>query len=213
MWTRCAAALVSNSPAADMSLKGLLRVANMRSPQSLLVFPARAWAEHGEFESRMMQLGCAASLRAQLAALAGEEWVGGWEVRMHLDTDPVQSLLHMVKGCGSNGRLPASCRLPPAARCPLPTICFHPEPEGHVGRSPIARPQASAHALIASDSSFSLLAAVLSRGMVLSRGGWKRFAEGASRGLLRHLRVSDDGSFDCAEATRLWDEAVAALSV
>ena len=122
MWTRCAAALVSNSPAADMSLEGLLRVANMRSPQSLLVFPARAWAEHGEFESRMMQLGCAASLRAQLAALAGEEWVGGWEVRMHLDTDPVQSLLHMVKGIAArmeDCQLPVACRLPPAARCLL----------------------------------------------------------------------------------------------
>ena len=115
----------------------------------------------------MDELGCAASLRAQLAALAGGEEEGGWEVRMHLDADPVQSVLHM----------------------------------------------ASAHALIASDSSFSLLAAVLSRGIVLSREGWKRFAESASRGMLRHLRLSDDGSFDCAEAARLWGQALTALSI
>lgn len=63
---------------------------------------------------------------------------------------------------------------------------------------------AKAHALIASDSSFSLIAAVLSRGLVLSRGGWKRFGSGATSGMLHHLALEDDGSFDCRQATTLW---------
>jgi hypothetical protein len=107
------------------------------------------------------ELGCAASLRAQLASLAaangddGRE--GTWDLRMHLDADPVESILHMAK----------------------------------------------ADALIASDSSFSLVAAVLSRGLVFSRDGWKRFSAGARSGMLRPITLTDDGAFDCAEAARL----------
>ena len=83
------------------------------------------------------ELGCAADLRTQLGALAGSGGGGAWwEVAMHLDVDPVQSLLHMAR----------------------------------------------AHVLIASDSSFSLIAAVLSRGLVLSRAGWRRFPHAARAG-------------------------------
>ena len=104
-----------------------------------------------------------------LAALLSEDGAaegdaGGhlrWELRMHLQADPVASLLHMAK----------------------------------------------ARILIASDSSFSLVAAVLSRGLVLSRAGWKRFAPGATSGMLRPLALRDDGAFDCAAAARLWREA------
>ena len=86
---------------------------------------------------------------------------------MHLDVDPVQSLLHMAK----------------------------------------------AHVLVASDSSFSLVAAVLSRGLVLARAGWRRFAPAARAGMLHAVTLRDDGSFDCDEAARLWAAASKAATV
>ena len=64
---------------------------------------------------------------------------------------------------------------------------------------------ASADALVASDSSFSLLAAVLSRGLVLSMRSWKRFPESARRGLRFPLTTEPDGRFDCAEASQMWN--------
>ena len=63
---------------------------------------------------------------------------------------------------------------------------------------------ASADVLVASDSSFSLLAAVLSRGLVLSMRSWKRFPESARRGLRFPLTTEPDGRFDCAEASQMW---------
>ena len=54
---------------------------------------------------------------------------------------------------------------------------------------------------------FSLLAGVLSRGLVLAREGWKRFPPAARRGMLHPLTIADDGSFDCVEAMRLWRAA------
>ena len=62
-----------------------------------------------------------------------------------------------------------------------------------------------AHVLVASDSSFSLLAAVLSRGLVLSMRSWKRFPESARRGLRFPLTTEPDGRFDCAEASQMWN--------
>ena len=64
---------------------------------------------------------------------------------------------------------------------------------------------ASADVLVASDSSFSLLAAVLSRGLVLSMRSWKRFPESARRGLRFPLTTEPDGRFDCAEASQMWN--------
>ena len=61
---------------------------------------------------------------------------------------------------------------------------------------------AKARVLIASDSSFSLAAAVLSSGLVLIRDGWKRFPDGARQGMLHALSLDDDGGFDPAEAAR-----------
>ena len=109
------------------------------------------------------ELGCSADLHAQLAALRGDSGrstsrTTRWEVRMHLDVDPVQSILHMAK----------------------------------------------ADVLIASDSSFSLVAAVLSNGLVLSRGGWRRFAPAAREGMVQSMTVRDDGGFECEEAMRHW---------
>ena len=63
---------------------------------------------------------------------------------------------------------------------------------------------ASADALIASDSSFSLLAAVLSRGLVLSMRRWKRFPPSATRGMRFPLELEPDGRFDCTAGLRLW---------
>ena len=77
---------------------------------------------------------------------------------MHLDVDPVRSLLHMAK----------------------------------------------AQVLIASDSSFSLIAAVLSRGLVLIRDGWRRFPQGARDGMLHAMTIRDNGAFDCGQAARRW---------
>ena len=114
------------------------------------------------------ELGCEASLRSQLAALADTTTststgkaaaaLPEWSVEMHLDVDPVASLLHMAK----------------------------------------------ADVLIASDSSFSLIAAILSHGLVLSRSGWKRFGKEARAGMVNPLTLSDDGGFDCADAAALW---------
>ena len=61
--------------------------------------------------------------------------------------------------------------------------------------------------LIASDSSFSLLAAVLSRGVVLAREGWRRFPRAARDGMLHAMTIRDDGGFDCDEAAGLWAAA------
>ena len=112
------------------------------------------------------ELGCAADLRAQLATLVSAEAAAGgktpqWELRMHLDADPVVSVLHMSR----------------------------------------------AHVLIASDSSFSLIAAVLSRGLVLARDGWRRFANEARAGMLHAMPIRDDGGFDCGRAAKLWAAA------
>ena len=105
------------------------------------------------------ELGCASSLRLQLLALAaGGVGRGPWELRLHLDTDTVSTLLHM----------------------------------------------AHADALVASDSSFSLAAAVLSSGLVLSMERWKRFTRGATAGIRFPLALASDGSFDCAEGARQW---------
>ena len=49
---------------------------------------------HAERAEYVDELGCASSLRDQLAALAGE--TSSWELRMHLAADPVVSLLHMA---------------------------------------------------------------------------------------------------------------------
>ena len=68
---------------------------------------------------------------------------------------------------------------------------------------------ASADVLVASDSSFSLLAAVLSRGLVLSMRSWKRFPESARRGLRFPLTTEPDGRFDCAEASQMWNRRMA----
>ena len=65
---------------------------------------------------------------------------------------------------------------------------------------------ASADVLVASDSSFSLLAAVLSRGLVLSMRSWKRFPESARRGLRFPLTTEPDGRFDCASASQMWNQ-------
>ena len=58
--------------------------------------------------------------------------------------------------------------------------------------------------LVASDSSFSLAAAVLSHGLVLARRGWKRFPDGATKGMLHPMLSRDDGSFDPSGALRHW---------
>ena len=76
---------------------------------------------------------------------------------------------------------------------------------------PLSRPSArvlSAPPRAASDSSFSLLAAVLSKGLVLSRSGWRRFSSGATDGMLHHVSLSDEGSFDCGKAAALWRAAM-----
>ena len=102
------------------------------------------------------ELGCATSLREQLVRLVGihpPAWPH-WTLQMHLEVDPVASLLHMVK----------------------------------------------ADVLIASDSSFSLAAAVLSSGLVLSRAGWKRFPRGARQGMRHAIELDADGGFEPAEA-------------
>lgn len=120
-------------------------------------------------ETYVDELGCLVSLREQLALLAAGG-AGGvlsllrWDLRMHLEEDPVSSLLHMAR----------------------------------------------ADVLVASDSSFSLAAAVLSRGLVLARLGWKRFPRGATAGMLHPLRVSDDGSIDAETAMRAWDASAGA---
>ena len=66
---------------------------------------------------------------------------------------------------------------------------------------------ARARVLIASDSSFSLAAAVLSHGLVLHRDGWKRFAPAATSGMLHAVTLDDDGGLDCAAALPHWREA------
>ena len=124
------------------------------------------------------ELGCAASLHDQLAQLLAESplreassippvasglsespiSLGGWEVRMHMDTGPIDTFLHMAK----------------------------------------------ARVLIASDSSFSLAAAVLSNGLVLARDGWKRFPDGARRGMRHAITIGDNGDLDAAEGIRAW---------
>jgi hypothetical protein len=124
--------------------------------------PAGSWAGSSEVPrdssgaEYVDELGCASSLAEQLAALAGGR--SDWAVRMHLDVDPVQTLLHM----------------------------------------------ASASALIASDSSFSLVAGVLSRGLVISRRGWRRFPPDARAGILHSVLADDDGRFACDEALAHW---------
>ena len=113
------------------------------------------------------ELGCAARLDRQLAALDGGSsgggggggGGGGWEVRMHVDTDTVATFLHLAR----------------------------------------------ADVLIASDSSFSLAAAVLSRGIVLSMGKWRRFPPVATAGIAHPLALRADGTLsDCAAAAAAW---------
>ncbi len=135
--------------------------------------PAHSWTGQPQvpLEGRgapyVDELGCAASLHEQLAQLASADGSAAglaalswpqWTLRMHLQADPVASLLHMAK----------------------------------------------ADVLIASDSSFSLAAAVLSSGLVLSRAGWKRFPSGARQGMLHSLELDADGGFEPAEAMARW---------
>ena len=68
---------------------------------------------------------------------------------------------------------------------------------------------ARADALLVSDSSFSLVAAVLSQGLVLGMEGWKRFAPVARAGIRNPLKLRADGSFDCGRGLRLWRQAAA----
>ena len=64
---------------------------------------------------------------------------------------------------------------------------------------------ARADVLIASDSSFSLAAAVLSRGIVLSMGKWRRFPPVATAGIAHPLALRADGTLsDCAAAAAAW---------
>ena len=163
----------------------LLRSAPHRSPPTArprVVFhifsqppPRTSWTGRAQVPLRagrdaeyVDELGCAASLRAALATLVGDDGSDGgdagggsdghsgpdWELRMQLDANPVDSLRHM----------------------------------------------ASATVLIASDSSFSLLAAVLSHGLVLVRQGWRRFAPGALAGVLHPVTLTENGAFNCADA-------------
>ena len=52
-----------------------------------------------------------------------------------------------------------------------------------------------------------IVAAVLSKGLVLSRGGWRRFAPAAREGMVQSMTVRDDGGFDCEEAMGHWAAA------
>ena len=124
--------------------------------------PASSWTGNARvpLEGRgapyVDELGCATSLREQLVRLVGihpPSWPH-WTLQMHLEADPVASLLHMIK----------------------------------------------ADVLIASDSSFSLAAAVLSSGLVLSRAGWKRFPRGARQGMRHAIELDADGGFEPADA-------------
>ena len=63
-----------------------------------------------------------------------------------------------------------------------------------------------ADVLIASDSSFSLAAGVLSHGLVLSMESWKRFPDEARRGIRFPLALTADGEFECSSLLHLWRE-------
>ena len=153
------------APAATTPLKVIFHIFSQRPPERSWTgrakVPLDATKRGAEYVD---ELGCAADLRAQLEALLAidrtvtHREASAWEVRMHLDVDPVRSLLHMAK----------------------------------------------AQVLIASDSSFSLIAAVLSRGLVLIRDGWRRFPQGARDGMLHAMTIRDNGAFDCGQAARRW---------
>jgi hypothetical protein len=164
-----------------------------------------------------------ADLELQLARLTGEaapaEGGGGaarsWEVRTHAHADALSSILHMasvrvasVVAARARGPAGGARPAPPALRphqpsarrrMPLRAPC-----PAAVCAPPALATQASADALVASDSSFSLLAGVLSRGLVLSMRKWKRFPESARRGLRFALTTEPDGRFDCAQALEMW---------
>ena len=61
-----------------------------------------------------------------------------------------------------------------------------------------------ADVLIASDSSFSLSAAILSSGLILGMEKWKRFALSARDGMRFSLGLRQDGSFDCTTGLQQW---------
>ena len=82
----------------------------------------------------------------------------------------------------------------------------------HLSLDPVATllHMARASVLVASDSSFSLAAAVLSHGLVLHRKGWKRFPAAATAGMLHPIALDDDGALDCDEAMGHWRASAAA---
>ncbi|KAL1524606.1 hypothetical protein AB1Y20_019495 [Prymnesium parvum] len=79
----------------------------------------------------------------------------------------------------------------------------------HLGLDTILSLKAMAYAdaLIASDSSFSLSAGVMSTGVVLSMRKWRRFPSGARGGLRFPITTEPDGSFDCVLGVRQWMRA------
>ena len=197
--------------------------------------PRQSWTGHAKVpvDTRaeyVDELGCASSLEAQLRALAGMS--ARWELRLHLDLDTLQvthgrprasdaepELLCSLHGTSSR----ESHRLPPPPPCSpwLLSSTRRAPLSSSQARSLPAEPvtppalqtfaaMARADALIASDSSFSLAASVLSSGVVLSMRKWRRFSGVGGGGLRFPLPTEPDGSFDCADGVRQWAQAARA---